>query len=153
MTHDKQPVKEWTECGGWWFGERGRLGEGKQGAGEVGGQGFRADGAGGKGKRAAGGRETPAKRKPATSMFKFEPERRGGRGGVEGLWRLQHRRRRAVIANMLPRPGPLSAVSPLAWLYMLPYGCIAHIHGHTHTHIYTHTAIYMHGLGEAPVSL
>lgn len=42
---------------------------------------------------------------------------------------------------------------PLAWLYMLPYCCIAHIHGHTHTHIYTHTAIYMHGLGEVPVSL
>ena len=37
MTHEKQPVKEWTGCGGWWFGERGRLGEGKQGAGEVGG--------------------------------------------------------------------------------------------------------------------
>ena len=39
MTHDEnQPVKEWRRCGGWWFGERGRMEEGKQGAGEVGGR-------------------------------------------------------------------------------------------------------------------
>lgn len=82
-------------------------------------------------------------------MFKFEPEREGGVGRVEPVETTASQE--GSYSQYVARPGPLSAVSPLARLYMLPYGCIAHIHGHTHAHIYTHTAIYMHGLG-APVA-
>lgn len=120
------------------------------GAGEVGGQGAQSS----RGWRDGGGGgfregETLAKREPATSMFKFEPEREGGAGRVEPVETTASQE--GSYSQYVARARPsVSSESLGAAVYASIRLYSTYTRTHTRTYIYTHCYIY--AWSGAPVS-